>query len=143
MIPAQVEAIKKKDLELILDISFNESIKQVNVDYFIPLFGLLPRLGPIANWGFKMEKNAILVNNALDYQTSIPGIYAIGDSNTYPGKVKLILCGFHEATLACYSENKFIYTNKKTTLKYTTVSGVTGFDGTVKEPVKSTINKIE
>ena len=103
----------------------------------------MPRLGPIANWGFKMEKNAILVNNALDYQTSIPGIYAIGDSNTYPGKLKLILSGFHEATLACYSAHKFINPNKKTTLKYTTVSGVNGFDGSLKKPAKSTINKIE
>tara|TARA_B100000131_G_C18062989_1_gene591296 strand:- start:18 stop:1070 length:1053 start_codon:yes stop_codon:yes gene_type:complete len=143
MIPAQVDAINKKDLELLLDVSFDGNIKKVNVDYFIPLFGLLPRLGPIANWGFKMEKNAILVNNALDYQTNIPGIYAIGDSNTYPGKLKLILSGFHEATLACYSAHKFINPNKKTTLKYTTVSGITGFDGSLKEAAKSTINKID
>ena len=143
MIPAQVDAINKKDLELLLDVSFDGNIKKVNVDYFIPLFGLLPRLGPIANWGFKMEKNAILVNNALDYQTNIPGIYAIGDSNTYPGKLKLILSGFHEATLACYSAHKFINPNKKTTLKYTTVSGITGFDGSLKEAAKSTINEID
>src|SRR5690606_33442998 len=65
------------------------------------LFGLTPKLGPIANWGLEIEKNAIKVNNALDYQTNIEGIYAIGDINTYPGKLKLILCGFHEATLMC------------------------------------------
>src|SRR5690606_29631209 len=72
---------------------------ELDTDYFIPLFGLSPKLGHIANWGLEIEKNAIKVNNALDYQTNIPGIFAIGDVNTYPGKLKLILCGFHEATL--------------------------------------------
>ena len=60
-------------------------------DHFIPLFGLAPKLGPIADWGLEIEKNAIKVDNSLDYQTNIPGIYAIGDVNTYPGKLKLIL----------------------------------------------------
>jgi len=143
IIPAQVKGITKKDQLLFLDISYNEKIKKISTDYFIPLFGLLPKLGPIANWGFEMENNAILVNNSLDYQTSIPGIYAIGDSNTYPGKVKLILCGFHEATLACYSAYSYINPNKKRTLKYTTVTGITGFDGSRKEPKKRIINKIE
>ena len=143
MIPAQVTGIKKKGRLLFLDISSAEKIKKTSVDYFIPLFGLLPKLGPIANWGFEMEKNAILVNNSLDYQTSIPGIYAIGDSNTYPGKVKLILCGFHEATLACYSAYNYINPNKKRTLKYTTVTGITGFDGSRKEPIKPVIKTIK
>ena len=74
MIPAQVEAIKKKDLELILDISFNESINQVNVDYFIPLFGLLPRLGPIANWGFKMEKKVKFSSNLDKKSLSVENV---------------------------------------------------------------------
>ena len=65
-----------------------EKIK-LEVDHFIPLFGLSPKLGPIANWGLDIEKNAIKVNNALDYQTNIEGIYAIGDVNTYPEKLKL------------------------------------------------------
>jgi len=81
---------------------------ELDTDYFIPLFGLSPKLGPIADWGLEIEKNAIKVDNTLDYQTNIPGIYAIGDVNTYPGKLKLILCGFHEATLMCqsaFSEN--------------------------------------
>jgi len=64
----------------------------LETNHFIPLFGLSPKLGPISNWGLEIEKNAIKVNNALDYQTNIPGIYAIGDVNTYPGKLKLILC---------------------------------------------------
>ena len=83
------------------------------VDYFIPLFGLTPKLGPIANWGLEIEKNAIKVDNSLDYQTNIPGIYAIGDVNIYPGKLKLILCGFHEATLMCQSAFQRIFPKKK------------------------------
>ena len=113
------------------------------VDYFIPLFGLTPKLGPIANWGLEIEKNAIKVDNSLDYQTNIPGIYAIGDVNIYPGKLKLILCGFHEATLMCHSAFQRIFPKKKNVLKYTTVSGITGFDGSRKEAQKSTIKSIE
>lgn len=113
------------------------------VDYFIPLFGLTPKLGPIANWGLEIEKNAIKVDNSLDYQTNIPGIYAIGDVNIYPGKLKLILCGFHEATLMCHSAFQRIFPKKKNVLKYTTVSGITGFDGSRKEAQKSNIKTIE
>ena len=115
----------------------------IDADHFIPLFGLSPKLGPIANWGLDIEKNAIKVNNALDYQTNIPGVYAIGDVNTYPGKLKLILCGFHEATLMCQSAYKRIFPNKKYVMKYTTVGGVDGFDGTRKEAPKTVIKKIE
>ena len=113
------------------------------VDYFIPLFGLTPKLGPIAHWGLEIEKNAIKVDNSLDYQTNIPGNYAIGDVNTYPGKLKLILCGFHEATLMCQSAYQLINPGKRNTLKYTTLSGITGFDGSRKEAQKSTIKTIE
>ena len=95
-------------------------------DHFIPLFGLKPTLGPIANWGLQIEKNAIKVNT-LDYSTNIPGIYAIGDVNTYENKLKLILCGFHEGTLAVQSAFARIYPDKKNILKYTTVNGVQGF----------------
>ena len=119
-----------------------EKIK-LEVDHFIPLFGLSPKLGPIANWGLDIEKNAIKVNNALDYQTNIPGIYAIGDVNTYPGKLKLILCGFHEATIMCQSAYKRIHPNKKYVMKYTTVGGVEGFDGSKKEAPKAVVKKIE
>ncbi|NEV94697.1 NAD(P)/FAD-dependent oxidoreductase [Psychroflexus sp. YR1-1] len=115
----------------------------LETDYFIPLFGLSPKLGPIADWGLEIEKNAIKVDNTLDYQTNIPGIYAIGDVNTYPGKLKLILCGFHEATLMCQSAFAKIHPNKRNVLKYTTVGGVTGFDGTKKEAPKSVIRSID
>ncbi|CAL2075323.1 NAD(P)/FAD-dependent oxidoreductase [Tenacibaculum sp. 190524A02b] len=115
----------------------------VDTDHFIPLFGLAPKLGPIANWGLEIEKNAIKVNNALDYQTNVPGIYAIGDVNTYPGKLKLILCGFHEATLMCQSAYQRIHPDKKYVMKYTTVGGVQGFDGTKKEAPKAVVKAIQ
>ncbi|MCG2417976.1 NAD(P)/FAD-dependent oxidoreductase [Aequorivita sp. F47161] len=112
-------------------------------DHFIPLFGLSPKLGPIADWGLEIEKNAIKVNNALDYQTNIPGIYAIGDVNTYPGKLKLILCGFHEATLMCQSAYQRIFPDKRYVMKYTTVGGVEGFDGSKKEAPKAVVKSID
>ena len=111
-------------------------------DHFIPLFGLSPKLGPIGEWGLEIEKNAIKVNNSLDYSTNIPGVYAIGDVNTYPGKLKLILCGFHEATIAVQYAYKLINPDKKYVMKYTTVGGVEGFDGTKKVAKKSEVIKI-
>lgn len=99
---------------------------QLATDHFVPLFGLSPKLGPIGEWGLQIDKNAIVVNT-FDYSTNVPGIYAIGDINTYPGKLKLILCGFHEATLMVQSAFKRIYPDKNLVLKYTTVNGVNGF----------------
>ena len=97
-----------------------------DADHFIPLFGLTPKLGPIADWNLSITKNAIEVDT-LDYQTNVEGIYAIGDINTYEGKLKLILCGFHEATLMVQSAFKRIYPDKRLSFKYTTVNGVNGF----------------
>ena len=94
-------------------------------DHFVPLFGLSPKLGPIGDWGLAIDKNAIEVNT-FDYSTSVKGIFAIGDINTYPGKLKLILCGFHEATLAVQSAFKFVHPDKKLSFKYTTVTGIDG-----------------
>ena len=111
-------------------------------DHFIPLFGLSPKLGPIANWGLEIQKNAIIVNNALDYQTNIPGIFAIGDVNTYPGKLKLILCGFHEATIAVQYAYNIIFPDKRYVMKYTTVNGVTGFDGETKKADATVVKSI-
>ncbi len=98
----------------------------VSTDHWLPLFGLSPKLGPLADWGLNIDKNSIEVNT-LDYSTNVPGLYAIGDINTYPGKLKLILCGFHEATIMVQSAFKRIYPNKNLVLKYTTVNGVQGF----------------
>lgn len=95
-------------------------------DYLIPLFGLSPKLGPIEGWGLNLDKNAIEVA-VHDYSTNVPGIYAIGDINTYPGKLKLILCGFHEAALMVQSAFKLVYPDQKLSFKYTTVNGVHAF----------------
>lgn len=139
---AVVELIGQDRLEAVV-IEQNGEREVIECDYFIPLFGLTPKLGPIADWGLEIEKNAIKVNNALDYQTNIEGIYAIGDINTYPGKLKLILCGFHEATLMCQSIYNKLNPGKKYVLKYTTVSGIQGFDGTKKEAEKAVVKTIE
>lgn len=122
----------------VIGIEGNERIEEVKIkhktegefsiktDHWVPLFGLSPKLGPIANWGLEIEKNAIKVDTR-DYSTNIPGIYAIGDGNTYEGKLKLILCGFHESTIMVQSAFKRIYPDKNLVLKYTTVNGVQGF----------------
>lgn len=136
---AQAGKLKMHLHSEVFGINGNGKLNQVNVKqkegesflidthHWLPLFGLTPKLGPIGNWGLEIEKNAIVVNNALDYSTNIDGVYAIGDVNTYPGKLKLILCGFHEATIMVQSAFKRIYPDKKNVLKYTTVNGVTGF----------------
>lgn len=98
----------------------------LEADYLIPLFGLSPKLGPIGEWGLNIEKSAIAVNTE-DYSTNIERIYAIGDINTYTNKLKLILCGFHEAALMCHSAFKYVYPDQKLSFKYTTVYGVNSF----------------
>ncbi|MFV8343983.1 NAD(P)/FAD-dependent oxidoreductase [Flavobacterium sp. XS2P39] len=140
--PAEVIGLNGAEHLESIDIEENGAHRTIPTDYFIPLFGLTPKLGPIGDWGLDIEKNAIKVNNALDYQTNIPGIFAIGDVNTYPGKLKLILCGFHEATLMCQAAYQIINPGKKYVLKYTTVSGVDGFDGTRKEAPKAVVKAI-
>ncbi len=101
------------------------STSNLATDYYIPLFGLSPKLGPIAEWGLSLDKNAILVDNST-YQTSTEGIYVVGDMAEYPHKLKLILCGFHEAAIACHSAYQRQNPDKKHTLKYTTVTGIAG-----------------
>ena len=98
----------------------------ISADYLIPLYGLTPKLGPIAEWGLNIDKNAIEVKT-FDYSTNVERIYAIGDINTYPGKLKLILCGYHEATLMVQSAFKYVYPEQKLSFKYTTVNGVNAF----------------
>lgn len=143
--PAEVTELKGTDkLQSVIIQKSGDTEEQIikEVDEFIPLFGLSPKLGPIADWGLEIEKNAIKVDT-FDYQTNIPGIYAIGDVNTYPGKLKLILCGFHEATLMCQSAYQRIYPDKKYVMKYTTVGGVSGFDGSKKQAPKAVVKTIE
>ncbi|EJF53702.1 thioredoxin reductase [Saprospira grandis DSM 2844] len=98
----------------------------LETEHFVPLFGLSPKLGPIGEWGLNINRSAVEVDT-FDYSTNVPGIFAIGDINTYPGKLKLILCGFHEATLMVQSAFKIIHPEKKVQFKYTTVNGVNGF----------------
>jgi thioredoxin reductase (NADPH) len=141
--PGEIVGFKGAEHIESVNIETNGETINIETDYFIPLFGLTPKLGPIANWGLDIEKNAIKVDNSLDYQTNIPGIYAIGDVNSYPGKLKLILCGFHEATLMVQSVYQRMNPGKKYVLKYTTVSGVDGFDGTRKEAEKQVVKAIE
>ena len=141
--PAEVYKLKGSEhLEKVLINKENEKI-EISADFFIPLFGLTPKLGSISDWGLEIEKNSIVVNNSLDYQTNIPGVFAIGDINTYPGKLNLILCGFHEAALMCQAAFKIINPDKKFILKYTTVSGVAGFDGSFKKAEGSVVKSIK
>ncbi|MEE9362997.1 MAG: NAD(P)/FAD-dependent oxidoreductase [Cellulophaga sp.] len=142
---AEVKVIYGADQVEAVGIKHNDKEKEdsyVETDYFIPLFGLSPKLGPIGNWGLEIEKNAIKVDNSYDYQTNIPGVYAIGDVNTYKGKLKLILSGFHEAAVMCQSAYQIINPDKKYVMKYTTVGGVEGFDGSKKEAKKSVVQSI-
>ncbi len=92
-------------------------------DHVFAFFGLHPKLGPVAGWGLDLERKALKVDTEK-FQTSVPGIFAVGDINTYPGKKKLILSGFHEAALAAFGIQGWLYPEKKQFLQYTTTSPV-------------------
>ncbi|HXC59961.1 MAG TPA: NAD(P)/FAD-dependent oxidoreductase [Steroidobacteraceae bacterium] len=96
---------------------------ELRADSLLAFFGLAPKLGPIAEWGLALEKKALLVDTEK-FQTSVPGIFAVGDINTYPGKKKLILSGFHEAALAAFGIQHYLYPAKRQFLQYTTTSPV-------------------
>jgi thioredoxin reductase (NADPH) len=89
--------------------------------HLLAFLGLSPKLGPIAHWGLAMERKQLVVNTET-FATDVPGIFAVGDINTYPGKKKLILCGFHEATLAAFGAAAIVHPTRKTLLQYTTTS---------------------
>ena len=97
-----------------------ESI-EINCDRLLPFFGLTMKLGPVADWGLNLHENHIPVDTEK-FQTSTPGIFAIGDINSYPGKLKLILSGFHEAALMAQEAHRIIYPDRKLTFQYTTTS---------------------
>ena len=99
----------------------NELTEQIAFDQLWVLQGLSPQLGPVADWGLDMQKKQIKVNTE-NFATSVSGIFAIGDVNTYPGKRKLIVSGFHEATLAAYGVAEMVYPGQKIALEYTTAS---------------------
>ena len=90
-------------------------------DAMLPFFGLTMKLGPIADWGLNLHENLITVGTET-FETSAPGVFAVGDINTYPGKLKLILSGFHEVALAAQKAHRYVYPDKKLTFQYTTSS---------------------
>ena len=99
------------------------TLHEVDADHVFAFFGLHPKLGPIAEWGMELEKKALKVDTEK-FSTNVPGIFAVGDINTYPGKKKLILSGFHEAALAAFAIQHHLYPQKKQFLQYTTTSPI-------------------
>ncbi len=95
--------------------------RRIPLDCLLVFFGLSPKLGPIADWGLEIDRRQIVVDTEK-FQTSIPGIFAVGDINIYPGKKKLILSGFHEAALAAFAAAPYVFPEKKVHLQYTTTS---------------------
>ena len=94
---------------------------RIECDAMLPFFGLTMKLGPVANWGLNLHEELIPVDTAT-FETSAPGIFAVGDINTYPGKLKLILSGFHEAALMAQKAHRYVYPDRKLTFQYTTSS---------------------
>jgi len=98
------------------------TMSDIACDAMLPFFGLTMKLGPIANWGFELKNNELIPVDTESFETSVPGIFAIGDINWYPGKLKLILCGFHEAALMAQKAYHYIYPGKRLVFQYTTSS---------------------
>ncbi|MBV9970444.1 MAG: NAD(P)/FAD-dependent oxidoreductase, partial [Xanthobacteraceae bacterium] len=94
---------------------------RIECDAMLPFFGLTMKLGPVANWGLNLEEDLIPVDTAA-FETNVPGIFAIGDINTYPGKLKLILSGFHEGALMAQKAYHYVYPDKRLVFQYTTSS---------------------
>jgi thioredoxin reductase (NADPH) len=99
----------------------DNEISNVECDTILPFFGLTMKLGPVANWGVKLENNLVPVDTEA-FETNVPGIFAIGDINTYPGKLKLILSGFHEGALMAQKAHRYVYPDKRLVFQYTTSS---------------------
>ena len=99
----------------------DNAITEVACDTMLPFFGLTMKLGPVANWGIALENNLVPVETSA-FETNVPGIFAIGDINTYPGKIKLILCGFHEGALMSQKAHRYVYPEKRLVFQYTTSS---------------------
>ena len=99
----------------------DNAISKIACDTILPFFGLTMKLGPVANWGLNVAEDVIPVDTAA-FETNVPGIFAIGDINTYPGKLKLILCGFHEAALMAQKAYHYVFPDKRLVFQYTTSS---------------------
>ena len=118
----QVTALSGSDGALSgVTISTKEGSEQLVIDRLMPFFGLTMKLGPIANWGIHLDENLIKVDTST-FETNEPGIFAVGDINTYKGKLKLILSGFHEVALMAQAGHKLVYPDKKLLFQYTTSS---------------------
>ena len=118
----QVTALEGADGQLTAaSIKTKEAVERVECDAMLPFFGLTMKLGPVADWGLKMDGELIPVDTAA-FETNIPGIFAIGDINTYPGKLKLILSGFHEGALMAQKAYHYVYPDKRLVFQYTTSS---------------------
>ena len=122
-IVGQITGVEEKDGKLVaVKVTGSDGVtRQVPLDVLLVFFGLSPKLGPIADWGLDIERKQIVVDTEK-FSTSIPGIFAVGDINTYPGKKKLILSGFHECALAAFGAMEFIFPEMKVFLQYTTTS---------------------
>jgi len=101
--------------------TLDDDEQSVDCDALLVFWGLAPKLGPIADWGLDLNRKTVNVDTEK-FETNIPGIYAIGDINYYPGKKKLILSGFHEAALAAFAAKERLEPEKKAHLQYTTTS---------------------
>ena len=99
----------------------DNSVSKITCDTMLPFFGLTMKLGPVANWGIALENNLVPVETSA-FETSVPGIFAIGDINTYAGKLKLILCGFHEGALMAQKAYRYVFPDKRLVFQYTTSS---------------------
>ncbi|MCC7150677.1 MAG: NAD(P)/FAD-dependent oxidoreductase [Rubrivivax sp.] len=119
----QVSDFEERDGRLVtLKVTGGDGVTRiVPLDMLLVFFGLSPKLGPIAEWGLNIDRKQITVDTEK-FETSIPGIFAVGDINTYPGKKKLILSGFHEAALAAFGASPYIFPEKRVLLQYTTTS---------------------
>ena len=118
----QVTALEGDDGQLAAAaIKGKDTVDRIECDAMLPFFGLTMKLGPVADWGIKMDEELIPVDTAA-FESNIPGLFAIGDINTYPGKLKLILSGFHEAALMAQKAYHYVYPDKKLVFQYTTSS---------------------
>jgi thioredoxin reductase (NADPH) len=95
---------------------------EIACDALLPFFGLTMKLGPVAEWGMEMKDGEYIIVDTATFESSIPGIFAIGDINSYPGKLKLILCGFHEGALMAQKAHRYVYPDKRLVFQYTTSS---------------------
>ena len=122
-IVGQVTGLEAKDDRLTgLKVTGSDGVTRiVPVEMLLVFFGLSPKLGPIAEWGLSLERKQVVVDTEK-FETSTPGIFAVGDINTYPGKKKLILSGFHEAALAAFGASPYVFPEKRVLLQYTTTS---------------------